>query len=230
MVQKFDYPKSETDFRQIQDKMYSVTKEALANKMKPKFKGLLEIISSEPVILSAIHKIKANRGSMTAGTDGKTIRDILNSSYEEVMERVNQMFKHYEPIPVRRKPIPKPGSNETRKLGIPAIADRIIQECVRSVIEPILEAQFFQHSYGFRPMRDAHMAMERTRYITHKTGYHWVIEGDISKFFDNVNHRLLLNKLKGMGIADQRVLMIIKAMLEAGVMGEIKKNTLGTPQ
>jgi group II intron reverse transcriptase/maturase len=98
------------------------------------------------------------------------------------------------------------------------------------VIEPILEAQFFAHSYGFRPMRDAHMALERTTDVVHKTGYHWIIEGDISKFFDNVNHTRLVKKLWHMGIRDRRVLMVIKAMLKAGIMDELKVNPLGTPQ
>ncbi|MFC5449138.1 group II intron reverse transcriptase/maturase [Paenibacillus aestuarii] len=230
MVQKFDYPKSETELRILLDRLYNTTHEIIDKGVLPSIKGLLEIISSEPVILSAIHKIKSNKGSRTPGADGETIRDILECNYDEVLERVRNNFKHYKPQSVRRKWIPKPGKSEMRPLGIPAIADRIIQECVRLVLEPILEAQFFQHSYGFRPMRDAHMALERASFLTHHTGYHWIVEGDISKFFDNVNHGLLLRKLWSMGIRDRRVLMIIKGMLKAGVLNEMKINPMGTPQ
>ena len=140
----------------------------MEKKELPRFKGLLEIISSETVILSAIHNIKANQGSQTPGSDGETMREnILEKDYPEVISRVQAALKDYHPDPVRRVYIPKPGKTEKRPLGIPAVIDRIIQECVRIVIEPILEAQFFAHSYGFRPMRDAHMALERTSYIVH---------------------------------------------------------------
>ncbi|MCL6477861.1 MAG: group II intron reverse transcriptase/maturase [Peptococcaceae bacterium] len=230
MAHKLDYPKSEGDFRRLQDQMYRLTKEAIEGKDLPRFKGLMEVISSETVILTAIHNIKSNHGSQTPGSDGKTMRNILEADYQDVIRRVQESLKDYHPVPVRRVYIPKPGKSEKRPLGIPAVIDRIIQECVRLVIEPILEAQFFAHSYGFRPMRDAHMALERTKFIAHKTGYHWIIEGDISKFFDNVNHTRLVKKLWHMGIRDRRVLMIIKAMLKAGIMDELKENPLGTPQ
>jgi group II intron reverse transcriptase/maturase len=231
MAHKLDYPKTEDEFRRLQDELYRLTKEAIAGDDLPRFKGLVEIASSETVILTAIHKIKANKGSQTPGSDGQTMREnILEKDYQEVISRVQEAFRDYRPEPVRRVFIPKPGKTEKRPLGIPAIIDRVIQECVRSVIEPILEAQFFKHSYGFRPMRDAHMALERTTDIVHNTGYHWIIEGDISKFFDNVNHTRLVKKLWHYGIRDRRMLMIIKAMLKAGIMGEIAENPLGTQQ
>jgi RNA-directed DNA polymerase len=231
MAQKLDYPKSEGELRIIQDYLYAKTTQSLEKGELPRFKGLLEIISSESVILTAIHKIKANKGSETAGSDGETMRsDFLEKDYEKVVGRVKNSLLDYNPMPVRRVLIPKPGKTEKRPLGIPTIIDRIVQECIRTVIEPILEAQFFKHSYGFRPMRDAHMALNRVTDIVHKTGYHWVIEGDISKFFDNVNHSILIKQLWHMGIRDRRLLMIIKAMLKAGIMGEIQSNPLGTPQ
>lgn len=230
LAQKFDYPKSETDLRQIQDQMYARTKELMEVGQAPSFKSLLEIISSDAVILTAIHKIKANKGSMTAGTDRKTIRNFLELPYEELLTSVKSTLANYKPEKVRRVHIPKPGKTEKRPLGIPSILDRIIQECVRTVIEPILEAQFFKHSYGFRPMRDSHMALERIKDIVYKTGFTWFVEGDISKFFDNVNHTILIKRLWHMGIHDRRVLMIIKSMLKAGVLGENERNELGTPQ
>ncbi len=231
MAHKLDYPKSESEFRKLQDEMFRLSKEAREKNDIPRFKGLLEVISSETVILTAIHKIKTNHGSQTPGSDGETMREnILEKDYPEVISRVQESLKDYHPAPVRRVFIPKPGKTEKRPLGIPAVIDRVIQECVRLVIEPILEAQFFAHSYGFRPMRDAHMALGRITDLTHKTGYHWIIEGDISKFFDDVNHTKLVKKLWHMGIRDRRVLMIIKAMLKAGIMDELSVNPKGTPQ
>lgn len=231
MVQEFDYPKSEKEFHRLRDKFYEDTRKCIEKGELPKFKGLLEIISSEVVILTAIHKIKANKGSNTPGSDGKVMRkDFLEKDYESVILQVQESLKGYKPSLVLRKWIPKPGKTEKRPLGIPTINDRIIQECVRSVIEPILEAQFFKHSYGFRPWRDTHMAFERVKDQVQRVNYYWIVEGDISKFFDNVNHRVLLKKLWNMGIRDQRVLMIIKQMLQAGIMGEMKRSQIGTPQ
>ncbi|MEF3309374.1 group II intron reverse transcriptase/maturase [Paenibacillus sp. GYB004] len=231
MVQKFNYPNNETELRSILDQLYELASKSWAAGTRPRVKGLLEIISSDATILTAIHKVKANQGGNTPGTDGQTMkRDILQMDVEKVLPRVKSLLHCYQPQPVRRVYIDKPGKSEKRPLGIPAIIDRIAQECIRMIIEPILEAQFFDHSYGFRPMQDAHMAIGRVADVIHKTGYHWVVEGDISKFFDNVNHSILIKKLWNMGIRDQRVLMIIKTMLKAGIMGEIESNQLGTAQ
>ena len=231
MVQQFKVPETESELRQLQDKLYSITKEQTETGAFRGFRGLLEIMASETVIMTAIHNIKANKGAETAGTDGRTMRaDILQQDYTQIVTKVQRSFQNYRPMSVRRKWIPKPGKSEKRPLGIPAIMDRIIQECVRIVLEPIMEAQFFKHSYGFRPWRDAHMALERVKDQVSRVGYYWIVEGDISKFFDNVNHTILIKKLWHMGVRDQRVLMIIKAMLKAGIMGEISENPLGTPQ
>ena len=97
-------------------------------------------------------------------------------------------------------------------------------------MEPIFEARFFAHSYGFRPMRDAPMALERTKELVFNTGYYWIVEGDISKCFDRIDHSILLKRLYHMGVKDRRVLQIIKAMLKAGVMDECEVNAEGTPQ
>lgn len=231
MVQKFKTPITETELRWLQDELYAKTKKYLEIGELPRFKGLLELMSSETVILTAIHNLKKNKGSETAGVDKKTMRaDILEREYKKVVSHIQSMFVNYKPKEVRRQWIPKPGKDEKRPLGIPAIEDRIVQECVRIILEPIMEAQFFKHSYGFRPWRDAHMALERIKDQVKRVGYYWIVEGDISKFFDNVNHSILLKKLWHMGVRDRRVLMIIKAMLKAGVMGEFSISTVGTPQ
>lgn len=230
MAQQFDYPKTETDLKQILDEMYSLAFNAQQLGEVVAFKGLMEIIFSETVIQTAFHNIKANKGRRTPGCDGNTMRYLLEKHYPETISMVQEALRNYQPLPVRRVYIPKPGKDKKRPLGIPAILDRVIQECIRIVIEPILEAQFFPHSYGFRPMRSPDMALERLTDIVHKTGYHWIVEGDISKYFDTINHTTLLKKLWHMGIRDQRVLMVIKQMLKAGIMNELKENPMGTPQ
>lgn len=101
---------------------------------------------------------------------------------------------------------------------------------MRIVLEPIVEALFFEHSYGFRPMRDTAMALERLNFITFHTGYYWFVEGDISKCFDYIDHAILLRRLYHLGIKDRRVLQIIKQMLKAGVLDECEVNEEGTMQ
>lgn len=231
MAQQFDYPKTETQLREIQDALYQHSKEVYEAGGRPAFKGLLEIMSAESTIITAIHNIKGNHGSETPGVDSKTMRkDYLQKPFPWVVADIQRAFKYFEPQQIRRVYIDKPGKSEKRPLGIPAIRDRIVQECMRIVLEPILEAQFFAHSYGFRPMRDAAMALERVDIIMHNTGNYWIVEGDISKCFDRIDHSILIKRLYHMGIKDRRVLQIIKAMLKAGVMEERAVNEEGTPQ
>ena len=231
MAQQFDYPKTETELRALLDKLYQQSREAREAGERPAFKGLLEIMSAEATIVTAIHNIKSNHGSDTPGVDNKTMkRDYLQKSYKWVINDIRAAFEKYEPQKVRRKYIDKPGKKEKRPLGIPTIRDRIVQECMRIVMEPIMEAQFFEHSYGFRPMRDTAMALERLNFITFHTGYYWFVEGDISKCFDHIDHATLLRRLYHMGIKDRRVLQIIKQMLKAGVLDECEVNKEGTMQ
>ena len=231
MAQQFDYPKTETELRALLDKLYQQSREAREAGERPAFKGLLEIMSAEATIVTAIHNIKSNHGSDTPGVDNKTMkRDYLQKSYKWVINDIRTAFEKFEPQKVRRKYIDKPGKKEKRPLGIPTIRDRIVQECMRIVMEPIMEAQFFEHSYGFRPMRDTAMALERLNFITFHTGYYWFVEGDISKCFDHIDHATLLRRLYHMGIKDRRVLQIIKQMLKAGVLDECEVNEEGTMQ
>ena len=231
MAQQFDYPKTETELRALLDKLYQQSREARETGERPAFKGLLEIMSAEATIVTAIHNIKSNHGSDTPGVDNKTMkRDYLQKSYKWVINDIRAAFEKFEPQKVRRKYIDKPGKKEKRPLGIPTIRDRIVQECMRIVMEPIMEAQFFEHSYGFRPMRDTTMALERLNFITFHTGYYWFVEGDISKCFDHIDHATLLRRLYHMGIKDRRVLQIIKQMLKAGVLNECEVNEEGTMQ
>lgn len=230
MAQQFNYPDSETELRAIQDDLYRQAKAARDQNEHPSFKGLIEIMSAKATIVTAIHNIKANKGAKTPGVDGVTIQNYLQSREDWVINDIQSAFRHYVPKFVRRKYIDKPGKKEKRPLGIPTIRDRIIQECVRIVLEPMMEAQFYEHSYGFRPMRDTKMALERITGTVHQNGWHWIVEGDISKCFDKINHNILLKRLYHMGVKDTRVIQIVKAMLKAGIMDECEVNEEGTPQ
>jgi group II intron reverse transcriptase/maturase len=231
MVKKLDLPNAESELRNLLDKLYQTTKDRIGEGKQPNFNGLLEIMMCETNILTAIHNIKSNNGSNTKGVDEETMgENILQEDYSKVIRRVKNCFAEYSPNKVKRVFIPKRNKDEFRPLGIPTIIDRIIQECVRIVIEPIMEAQFFEHSYGFRPMRDAKQALERVADVVHKSGNHWIVEGDIEKFFDTINHNKLIHNLWNMGIKDKRVLMIIKSMLKSGILDEKEVNDLGTPQ
>lgn len=232
MVQQSNYLKikDEAELNALLDKFYDLSKKNNSSNKKFGFKGLLEIISSPVVIMTAIHNIKSNRGSKTPGVDKVGINDVLQLPFERVIEIIQSNLYDYHPKKLKRVYIEKPGKKEKRPLGIPTIWDRIIQECVRIVLDPIVEARFFNHSYGYRPQRDAEQAIARIAHLAHATKNHWVIEGDITKFFENVDHRILTKQLWNMGIHDKRVLEIIKQMLKAGVMGESNITNLGTPQ
>lgn len=223
-------PSNEAELNKLLQDIYVKAKENYENDLQSNFMGIFEIIASEPNIITAIHKIKANKGSHTAGVDDKEIDDYLNKGFDEVIEIVRTKLYGYNPDMVRRVWIPKPGKTEKRPLGIPTIIDRIIQECVRNIIEPIAEAQFFEHSYGFRPMRSANMAIARIKHINFHAKCYWIVEGDIKGFFDNIDHNVMIKSLWNLGIRDKRVLAIIKQMLKAGVMEECSKSELGTPQ
>lgn len=211
------------------DKLYAKSKQYYEEEKRPIFRDLVEVIISEPNIRRAVKKVKENKGSRTVGVDGKEIHEYLEKAEDELFDDIRRMLANYKADLVRRKFIDKRGGGQ-RPLGIPTIIDRIIQEMVRAVLEPIFEGQFFKHSYGFRPDRDAGMAMQRIQYISVRTGYNWAVEGDIKGFFDNVDHTKLIKIMWNRGIRDKRVLMIVKEMLKAGVMEETTVNELGTPQ
>jgi len=127
--------------------------------------------------------------------------------------------------------IPKPGTRKRRRLGIPTVADRVVQASLKLVLEPIFEADFVPCSYGFRPNRRAHDAMAETRFLASKT-YEWVLEGDITACFDEISHTALMDRVRDR-IGDKRVLALVKAFLKAGILTEVgtsKETVTGTPQ
>jgi len=216
---------SESDLRKALDELYILSKEGKS------FNGLYELISSEHTIITAIHDIKSNKGSKTPGIDGRNIDYYLQMPREDLIELIQKKMSYYNPMPVKRKYIPK-SNGKQRPLGIPTIIDRIIQQCVKIVIEPIVEAKFYSHSYGFRPMRSAHHAISRIAHLMNMGRYQFVIEGDIKGYFDNIDHAILKRKIRKMGIIDKRVIALIDKMLKAGVMDDnnFSETSFGSPQ
>jgi RNA-directed DNA polymerase len=192
------------------------------------FKYLYDIITSRGNILLSYRTIKSNKGSKTPGTDGKTITDIGQLSDNELVSEIQNKLKNYRPKKVRRKCIEK-DNGKLRPLGIPCILDRIIQQCFKQILEPIVEAQFYKHSYGFRPLRSTHHAMARVQYLVNQASLHYVVDIDIKGFFDNINHTLLIKQLWNLGIQDKKVLACISKMLKAEIDGE-GIPTKGAPQ
>ena len=209
--------------------MQSVFDELYENSLaKCEFKNLISIITTEENIRLAYRNLKKNTGSRTPGTDGKTIKYLAKMSEAELISMVQQKFEWYQPQSVRRKEIPK-GNGKTRPLGIPTIMDRLIQQCILQVMEPICEAKFCDTSNGFRPNRGVENALAQAEKHMQTSNLHIVIDIDIKGFFDNVNHGKLLRQIWAMGIHDKKLLCIISAMLKAEVAG-IGFPEKGTPQ
>ncbi|MFD2924507.1 group II intron reverse transcriptase/maturase [Halobacillus naozhouensis] len=192
------------------------------------FSHLYDVIICRENILLAYRTIKSNKGSKTPGTDGKTINDLKEWSEEKLVMKIRRQLENYCPKKVRRKWIDK-GNGKQRPLGIPCILDRVIQQSFKQVLEPIAEAKFYNHSYGFRPLRSAHHAMARVQQLINLSSFHFVVDVDIKGFFDHINHTLLIKQLWNMGIQDRKVLACIGRMLKAEIDNEGVPNE-GVPQ
>jgi RNA-directed DNA polymerase len=173
-------------------------------------------------------RVKANKGS--AGADGRTVQDTgeyLKQAWPEIRRRL--LDGSYRPEPVRRVGIPKPGGG-VRELGVPTVVDRLIQQALLQVLQPLIDPSFSEHSHGFRPGRSAHGAvLEAQQYV--QAGFRVVVDVDLEKFFDRVNHDILMDRL-AKRIADKRVLRLIRRYLQAGIMahGVRSERFEGTPQ
>ena len=193
------------------------------------FYKLYEIIISKENILLAYRNLKTNPGSKTPGVDKKTIADISRLTDDEVVSKVRNKLRYYHPQAVRRVYIPKPGSDKKRPLGIPTIWDRLIQQCILQVLEPICEPKFHNHSYGFRPNRSCEHALSRSITLVNLANHHYCVDIDIKGFFDNVDHGKLLKQIWTLGIRDKRVISIISKILKSEIVGEGIPSK-GTPQ
>ena len=183
------------------------------------FAHLMELIVSEQNILLAYRTIKKNKGSKTKGVNSTTIIEMGEKQPEELTAYVQKRLQNFHPHAVRRVEIPKP-DGRMRPLGIPDIEDRIIQQCIKQVLEPICEAKFYKHSYGFRPNRSTHHAVARAMFLVNISKYRYVVDVDIKGFFDNVNHGKLLKQLWTLGIRDKQLLCVLSKMLKAPIRGE----------
>lgn len=194
-----------------------------------KFENLYELIISEENIMLAYRTVKSNGGSNTPSTDKLTIKDLAKMEKEQFISYIRDALNFYKPKAIRRVLIPKADGVSKRPLGIPSIRDRVILQMFLNILEPICEAKFHKHSYGFRPNRAAHHAVARAQYLINRGNQYYTVDIDIKGFFDNVNHSLLLKQLWQIGIKDKRVIAIISKMLKAPISG-LGIPTKGVPQ
>ena len=190
---------------------------------------LMEAVVERSNMLAALHRVESNKGA--AGVDGMPVADLrayLKEQWSIIRERL--LSGEYEPKPVRRVEIPKPDGKGVRKLGIPTVVDRLIQQALHQVMNPIFDPSFSGSSYGFRPGRCAQDAVKQAREYV-REGRRWVVDLDLEKFFDRVNHDILMARV-AKKVKDKRVLLLIRRYLQAGVMGEglTVASLGGTPQ
>lgn len=198
-----------------------------------RFDDLFNLVADPAFLLVAWYRVRGNKGARTAGVDGKTVRSIeAGQGVEGFLDKLRSQLREltFRPVPVRERMIPKAGG-KLRRLGIPTVADRVVQASLKLVMEPIFEADFLPCSYGFRPNRRAHDAIAETRLMTSKS-YEWVVEGDIKACFDEISHPALMDRVRGR-IKDRRVLDLVKAFLKSGILskdGQARETHTGTPQ
>jgi RNA-directed DNA polymerase len=191
---------------------------------------LIDKVWSPKNLKSSLEKVVAKGGS--AGVDNQSVRDIEEHK-DQTIAKLEQELREaqYRPKPVKRVWIPKPGSKEKRPLGVPALRDRVLQGALLHVIEPIFEGDFAPQSYGFRPGKGCKDALRRVEELL-KAGHNWVVDADLKSYFDTIPQERLMERIRGK-IADGRVLKLLEAMLQAGVMDSAKgwqPTEEGTPQ
>jgi RNA-directed DNA polymerase len=217
------------------DEMQKKLSQKAEKEPEHQFENLYGLLCNEVWLRVAANKTLRNTGSRTAGIDGMTKSNLLGDLDGYITRlRASLTANTFEPVPVRRVYIPKPNSERKRPLGIPTLFDRIVQEALRMILEPIWEPDFSTHSYGFRPNRSTYDAMTYIgKKLTGNSGeiYQWVIEGDLASYFDTIPHRRLIKAVKKR-VADRDIRDLIWKFLRAGVMyRESVEDTLtGTPQ
>lgn len=214
------------DMESIFDGLYADSKNGKT------FSHLMEIIESEENIKLAYRTIKRNSGSDTAGVDKRTIKDLAKLSEEKYVKLIRKQFSNYHPRPVKRVEIPK-SNGKMRPLGIPTMVDRVVQQCVLQVLEPICEAKFSENSNGFRPNRSAETAIAQCMRLIQVQHLYHIVDLDIKGFFDNINHTKLIRQIWTLGIRDKKLICIVKEMLKTPVVlpnGKVTYPAKGTPQ
>ncbi len=200
-----------------------------------RFDDLFNFVYDPATLVVAFDRVAGNQGSRTPGVDGLTVADVEERiGVPGFLGDLRAALRDgsFRPLPVRERKIPKRGgSGKVRRLGIPTVADRVVQAALKLVLEPIFEADFLPVSYGFRPLRRAHDAIAEIHLFGTK-GYRWVLDADIEACFDSIAHPALMDRVRAR-IKDKRVLMLVKAFLKAGVMtehGDYEDSDTGTPQ
>jgi RNA-directed DNA polymerase len=200
-----------------------------------RFDDLFNLVHDPATLIVAFARVAGNQGANTPGVDGVTaayVEEIVG--VPRFLDDLRAAVKDgsFRPLPVRERKIPKPGgSGKLRKLGIPSIADRVVQAALKLVLEPIFEADFEPCSYGFRPKRRAQDAIAEIHYYGSR-GYRWVLDADIEAAFDNLSHTALMDRVRAR-VKDKHVLALVKAFLKAGVLTESgghRDTFTGTPQ
>jgi RNA-directed DNA polymerase len=194
-----------------------------------KWFSLIDKVTPETTLAAAFHQVAANRGA--AGVDHVTVA-MYEGRLDENLRRLSERLREgtYRPQAIRRHHIPKPGSRETRPLGIPTVQDRVAQTALRMVLEPIFEREFAEHSYGFRPGRGCKDALRRVDELL-EAGYTYVIDADLKSYFDTIPHDRLLELIRRK-VSDGRALALIEAFLKQGVLDGLHEWTpeTGSPQ
>jgi len=192
--------------------------------------SLIDKVYADRTLELAWEKVKSNAGG--SGVDNITVARFAKDCPRGLLDLKEQLRKaSYQPLPVKRVWIPKPGTNEKRPLGIPTVRDRIVQTALRLVIEPIFEHRFAEHSYGFRPGRGCKDALRRVQALLDE-GYTWIVDADLKAYFDTIPKDRLMDRVRER-IADSRVLTLIRSYLDQGVMEELtlhEPTERGTPQ
>ncbi len=200
-----------------------------------RFDDLFNLVCDPAMLLVAFDRVAGNHGANTPGVDGWTVAELEERiGAPGFLQDLRAVVKDgsFRPLPVRERKIPKPGgSGRLRKIGIPVIADRVVQAALKLVLEPIFEADFLPVSYGFRPLRRAHDAIAEIHHFGTR-GYRWVLDADIEAAFDSLSHSALMERIR-LRVKDKRVLALVKSFLKAGILtelGEVEGTMTGTPQ